>query len=185
MATPSSGTAVSATSQNPSSGWGWYLFFGIIIGLIGALALGSVVATTYFTTMLLGWLFLIAGVVWFFSIFFSSENRLSNAFLGILYAIVGLAILFNPGISLATLTLFLAIAWTVSGLVRVIAGLFGATESRAWSIIGGIATFLLGVAVWMGWPEASLYFIGLFVAIDLVLIGVMMSIYALRLRSSF
>jgi uncharacterized membrane protein HdeD (DUF308 family) len=170
-----------AFGENPRA-WGVYTLVGVGLILLGIFALGSISFTSYFTTLLLGWILVIAGAMEFFSIFFSSEHRLMNAMLGILYAMVGLVIVSNPSLSLAALTLFLAIAWTVSGLVRTVSAFSGEAGARAWNIFGGIVTFLLGVFVWIGWPESSLFVVGLFVGLDLLLAGAAMTALGFRLR---
>jgi uncharacterized membrane protein HdeD (DUF308 family) len=159
------------------------MFFGIVLMLAGILALGSLAFTSVLTTSLIGWIFLIAGIVKFFSIFFASQDRLASAMLGILYFIIGLIIILNPTVTLATLTLILAIAWTVGGAVSAITALFASGEDyRGWRIFGGIITFLLGVLVWSGWPESSLYIVGLFVGIDLIIAGAGMTALSYRLK---
>ena len=166
--------------------WGWALFFGILLASTGVFALGSLAFASTFTTLVLGWLLLIGGIIQFFSMFFVNENRLWSAALGILYGVIGVIIISSPGLSLATLTLFLGIAWTVGGLIRIFGGLFMSNEEtgggRGWAIAGGIVTFLLGLLVWMGWPQSSLYIVGLFVGIDLLLGGIALSVLAYQLR---
>ncbi len=175
--------SVTTYEDRPGS-WGVYMFFGIVLVVVGILALFSVAFTSYFTTLLLGWLFLIGGIIEFFSIFFARENRLAAAALGILYAIIGIVIISNPGITLATLTLVLAIAWTVGGLVRVVSAMFSIEDGRGWQIAGGIVTFLLGILVWIGWPESSLYLVGLFIGFDLLIAGLAMTGLSLQLRKA-
>jgi uncharacterized membrane protein HdeD (DUF308 family) len=77
----------------------------------------------------------------------------------------------SPLRAAAVLTLVLAISFLVGGAARL---LFAATHKfpgRGWVVVSGVITFMLGAIIWQGWPEASLWVIGLFVGIELVFSG--------------
>jgi uncharacterized membrane protein HdeD (DUF308 family) len=175
-----------ADSSSPSAkqSWGAHLFVGILLMITGIFALGSIAFTSVFTILLLGWVLIIGGAAQFFSIFFIKKDRLGMALLGILYFVFGLMIISNPGVSLAVVTLFMAIMWTVGGLVRAVAALLDNSEHKALNLIGGIITFILGVMVWSGWPESSMYILGLFVGIDLLIAGIAWTGFSIKLRKS-
>jgi uncharacterized membrane protein HdeD (DUF308 family) len=40
-----------------------------------------------------------------------------------------------------------------------------------WVLLNGVVDLVLGGLIWSGWPESSLWVIGLFVGIDLILHG--------------
>ncbi len=158
-------------SEPTSSSWGWWVL-GIALILLGIVALGSVLTTSAVSILLLGWLLLIVGIVQFFAGFFVSAHKLSTVLLGVLWAIAGVFIIANPGVSLATLTLVLAVALTIGGLVRLIASFGDEGTNRGWRIFGSLVTLLLGIMVWAGWPESSFYIFGIFIGIDLVIGGI-------------
>jgi uncharacterized membrane protein HdeD (DUF308 family) len=149
-----------STYADTSTGRGVYIFFGIVLGLLGLIALSSLAFTSLLTTIFFGWLFFLGGIVEFFSIFFSSEGRSGRAALGILYGIIGLLILSNPAITLATLTLILAIGFTVGGLVRAIGSLFEDSSTKGWDVAAGLVALALGILIWVNWPGSSLYIMG-------------------------
>ena len=51
-----------------------------------------------------------------------------------------------------------------------------------WVLIGGIINLTLGIMIWMQWPEASLWVIGLFIGIDLIFTGWTWVMLALSVR---
>jgi uncharacterized membrane protein HdeD (DUF308 family) len=65
----------------------------------------------------------------------------------------------------------LAAAFLLGGAMRVIYALIQSFAGRGWVLINGFISVLLGIAIWRGWPESSLWVIGLFIGIDLVFNG--------------
>jgi uncharacterized membrane protein HdeD (DUF308 family) len=85
--------------------------------------------------------------------------------------VAGLILLANPALGALTLTLVLAFFFLVGGLMR----LFGAASSdaphRAWTILNGSVSALLGILLWIHWPGSGLWFIGLAIGIELIFRG--------------
>lgn len=172
-------SVVTNTPQN----WGLMLFLGLLLIFGGLLALSSVAIASAVTILLLGWFLLFDGIIMFFSMFFVREGRFALATLGILYALLGAVIIANPTATLSLLTIIFAIAWTVSGLVRTFAAIGSRShEGRGYDIAAGLATLLLGILVWVGWPEASLYILGLFIGFEFLILGIAWTARSFRLR---
>jgi uncharacterized membrane protein HdeD (DUF308 family) len=89
--------------------------------------------------------------------------------LGVLYIIAGFITFENPLLAAAVLTLALGVTLVVSGIMRII--LAFSMTARAWVILSGIITMLLGLIILAHWPVSSLYVLGLFLGIDLVFAG--------------
>jgi uncharacterized membrane protein HdeD (DUF308 family) len=69
------------------------------------------------------------------------------------------------------LTLMLAAAFLLGGATRVIYALIHSFAGRNWVVMNGFISLLLGIAIWRQWPESSLWVIGLFIGIDLIVNG--------------
>ena len=69
------------------------------------------------------------------------------------------------------LTLMLAAAFLLGGVMRVIFALIHSFAGRGWVLLNGFISVLLGISIWRQWPESSLWIIGLFIGIDLVFNG--------------
>ncbi len=89
-----------------------------------------------------------------------------------LYIVAGFITFENPLLAAATLTLLLGIALLASGSMRIVLA-FSMKEATPWIwvLISGIITLLLGLVILVHWPVSSLYILGLFLGIDLVLAG--------------
>lgn len=72
----------------------------------------------------------------------------------------------------------------VGGTFRIIMALSERFPSWGWVAFNGAVTLLLGFLIWRQWPEASLWVIGTFVGIDLVLMGTNFLAWGIGFRSA-
>ncbi len=149
---------------------GWFLALGLLLVGLGFLAILADFATTLATVLLFGVLLLVAGVV---QIVHALSNARWGGFAGhllggILYAVIGGTIVFDPVAGAIGLTFLLAIFFVAGGIFKV---LLGVQAESGWSAFGGLIDFLLGFLIWVGWPKTAIWVIGLFVGIELLLAG--------------
>ncbi len=162
--------------------WWAFMLLGVLLIVLGLIALGMVGYASLISVMMIGWLLLIAGIAQpFVTLDTSSRSFFVHLLIGIFYAVVGLLILLHPGVTLVTMTLMLAVLLVSGGLVRIIAGALH-REHRVWLIIGGAVTLLLGLLIWAGWPENALWVLGMFLGLDLLMTGVTWVAVALTIR---
>ncbi|MEH2505516.1 uncharacterized membrane protein HdeD (DUF308 family) [Bradyrhizobium sp. AZCC 1578] len=176
-------TSTSDTAKSPQAGsdtaplrakWGWIVALGIVYLLAGFIALGSVAMATVVSVFLVGVMMIIAGVAEVFSAFQikSWGKFLLWALLGVLYIIAGFATFQNPLLAAVLLTLVLGASLVVSGIMRIVLAFSMKREMPwIWVALSGVITLLLGVLILVRWPVSSLYILGLFLAIDLIMAG--------------
>ena len=71
------------------------------------------------------------------------------------------------------MTLILGVALVASGIMRITLALSMKERTpRIWVILSSVITLLLGLVILAHWPVSSLYILGLFLGIDLILAGV-------------
>ncbi len=159
--------------QEVGQHWGWFLAMGIVMVIIGTLALGSSVAVTLFSMLFLGWLMIIAGVVEAVHAFWKKEwgGLFLHLLIGVLYVVVGFMVLANPAASALSLTLIMAIFFILMGIFRIIIAGAMRFPHWGWVLFNGIITLILGVIIWRQWPISGLWVIGLFIGIDLIISG--------------
>lgn len=155
------------------SRWLWFLVIGTCVMLLGFTAISAVLFTTLTTVLLIGIVLLVGGVIQLVNAFQVRTWRgfFVHALGGVLHLLVGAVLVEHPLRAAAVLTLVLAVAFLVGGAARLIYGAAHSFPGRSWVLVNGAVTFLLGLAVWQGWPGASLGVIGLFVGIELVFSG--------------
>ena len=71
------------------------------------------------------------------------------------------------------MTLLLGIALVASGIMRIIIA-FSMKQGTPWIwvVLSSVITLLLGLVILAHWPVSSLYILGLFLGIDLIVAGV-------------
>lgn len=152
---------------------GWFFALGAAQLIAGTVALIMTAAATLLTVVVIGSLALAGAAVEAASTMWSRawQEGLAHMLVALLYGAFGMVVLANPGLAASTLTLVLAVLLLVNGAVRF--GLAVTGQFRGWGMaaVGGALSALLGGLIWADWPENSLWVIGLFVGLDLVVMG--------------
>lgn len=151
----------------------WFFVWGIILIVLGFIAIASSVLTTLISVLLLGWILVFSGV---FDVIHGLTRRRWHGFFlnllaGLLYAVVGFLMVSNPALAAATFTLLIAMLLVVAGTFRLIIGFSMPFNHRGWLILNGMIAILLGLSIWRSWPISGLWVIGLFIGIDLIVDG--------------
>jgi uncharacterized membrane protein HdeD (DUF308 family) len=153
---------------------GWIIALGVVYIVAGIIALGSVVLATVATVFVVGIMMVIAGVAEVINAFQIKTwgKFLFWLLLGALYIVAGFLTFENPLLAAAIFTLFLGISLIASGIMRIVLA-FGMQQAMPWIwvLLSGVITILLGLVIVAHWPVSSLYILGLFLGIDLVIAG--------------
>ena len=153
---------------------GWIIALGVVYLLAGFIALGSVAMATVASVLVVGVMMIIAGVAEVFSAFQikSWGKFLLWVLLGLLYIIAGFVTFENPLLAAALLTLILGASLVASGIMRIILAFSMKQEMPwIWVLLSGVITLLLGMLILAHWPVSSLYILGVFLGIDLIMAG--------------
>jgi uncharacterized membrane protein HdeD (DUF308 family) len=161
---------------------GWFLFLGIVLVVLGAISMVAAFAATLATVLFFGVLLLVGGVTQIVHALSTARWRgfLLHLLGGVLYAAIGGMIIADPVSGAIGLTLLLAIFFIVGGVFKIVLGI---QAESGWFAFSGLIDLLLGVLVWVGWPQTGTWVIGLFVGIELVLAGLGLIMVASALRS--
>jgi uncharacterized membrane protein HdeD (DUF308 family) len=155
--------------------WGWIVALGVVYVIGGLIALGSVAMATVVSVFVVGVMMIIAGVAEVISAFQikSWGKFLLWVLLGVLYIIAGFVTFENPLLAAALLTLILGASLVASGVVRIILA-FSMKREAPWILVllSAVITLLLGLLILAHWPVSSLYILGLFLGIDLIMAGI-------------
>jgi uncharacterized membrane protein HdeD (DUF308 family) len=164
--------------------WWLFLILGLVSIVVGFLAISSSFIATLASVTVLGVLLLIEGISEVIHAVMVRNWRgfALHLLAAALYLLVGLFMLENPVQAAAVLTLLLTASFFVGGLLRIIFSLVVRFPAWPWVVLTGIVDLILGVFLLNSWPESSLWVIGLFVGIDLLLHGWSWVILALTVR---
>jgi uncharacterized membrane protein HdeD (DUF308 family) len=166
--------AIQLTGANElRQSWGWYLIFGIVLIVLGTIALGSSLLMTIASVFFFGWILIVGGIMEVVHAFW--HKRWAGFFLdlltGILYVVAGWMIMSNPKESALLLTLVIAMFLVFEGVFRIVAALAVRYPHWGWLLFNGVISLLLGIMIWRQWPYSGLWVIGLFVGIEMLLNG--------------
>jgi uncharacterized membrane protein HdeD (DUF308 family) len=167
--------------------WRMFLAEGIVLLVLGALAIVVPPLAGVATTILLGWLFLIGGAIGLVSTFGARQApgfvwSLLSALLSI---IVGGTLLWNPLAGLVTLTYVLIAYFIADGILIIVLSIMHrrALSGRwEWMLLNGIIDLVLAGVIIAGLPGTLLWALGLLVGIDLVFGGASLIAMALAAR---
>ena len=115
-----SATAMAAGLERIGHKWGWFLALGILLIVVGFLALGDTVAVTVISMIFFGWLLVLSAILHVVHWFRGSGQGFFLDLLGFIFdLVVGIILLTNPAVGAVALTLVLAVFFLVGGLMRI------------------------------------------------------------------
>jgi uncharacterized membrane protein HdeD (DUF308 family) len=155
--------------------WIWFLVLGIAMVLLGTFAIGwaCVVTLTVTATWIFGFFLLATGIGEVINSFWVGRwsGLLLHLLIGVLYVVVGFMVIDQPESAAVQLTLLIAIFLMISGILRVVFAIAESFPGKAWVLLNGAITFMLGLLIYKQWPLSGLWVIGTFIGIDLILNG--------------
>jgi uncharacterized membrane protein HdeD (DUF308 family) len=166
--------------------WGWFLAFGIILAVLGIVAVVRSVTATIVAMAFFGWLLLIASGIEIVQAVMVGHwaGFFYHLLAAILFGIVGLFFVTRPVISAEVATFFMAMFFLIDGLFLLVGSAVFAAPSWGWRMADGIIAIVLGLLVLAQWPVSGLWVIGLFIGINLIFYGAAWIALALDLRAS-
>jgi len=166
---------------------GWFLGLGVVLAVLGAIAVVAAFAATLATVFLFGVLLLIAGMFQAVQAFLAARWKgfFWHLLLGLLYALLGAILLADPVEGAIGLTLLLAAFFVVGGVLRIVLAVQRRGQVQTgWFLFGGILDLLLGLLIWIGWPATGMWVIGLFLGIELLFAGLSLIMVGLAMPRS-
>ena len=154
--------------------WGWIVALGFVYLIAGFVALGSIVMATVASVLVVGVMMIVAGIAEIINaVQIKSWGKfLVWALLGVLYVVAGFLTFENPLLAAALLTLMLGASLLASGIVRIFLAFSMKREMPwIWVALSGVITLVLGIVILAHWPVNSVYILGLFLGIDLIMAG--------------
>jgi len=131
---------------------------------------------TTFTAIIFGAFAIAAGVFQLYNGIAHTSgwvSKIANVVLALLYIGFGVLTFYNPLMGAAAITLAMAATFIAIGVIRAWIAWQNkeSFEYWGWALASGIITAILGILIAAAWPEASALFLGLYVALDLLMSG--------------
>lgn len=164
---------------------GTSILLSIVLIIFGLLAIALPIISSLGVAIVIGWLAIFAGIAQLVHAFQSKGigHIVWKILVAVFYLVAGASLIARPALGAAGLSLVLGIFLIAEGIADVIA--YFATRksgSSLWMLLDGIITLALGFMIWNHWPSGSLWIIGTFVGISMVMTGISRLMMALAVR---
>jgi uncharacterized membrane protein HdeD (DUF308 family) len=153
---------------------GWFIGLGIAFVLLGALSILLPPLASLATTVVIGWLLVIGGLV-------QGYHALQNprwggrgwALVGsVIHLVAGGLVIAFPVAGTMMLTLVLSAFLAASGITKIVRAVqHKRLPAWGWLVFDGVLSLVLGGMILLGWPSTAVWALGLLVGIDLVFSG--------------
>jgi uncharacterized membrane protein HdeD (DUF308 family) len=168
--------------------WVLFLVQGIIMIVLGFLAVARPMIATLAVEIFAGWLFLVGGVVGLAGIFtaWKTPGFVWGLIQAVMAILIGILLLWRPLAGVLTLTLLLAAFFAAQGITQIIAALIQRAAlpgSWGWVLVSGVIDLILAAIIISGWPGTATWVLGLMVGINLLMSGVALVTTAIACRS--
>lgn len=160
---------------------GVLLFEGILFILLGMAAIAVPGIFTLGIELLLGWIFLIGGVI---QLYRSFKSRNGSGFVpsiltALFYIIFGVLLLAFPITGIVSLTILISAAFLIDGLGKTALAIQARPfEGWGWILFSGLLSLAMALIIISGLPGTAAWVIGLLVGINMLFFG--FSLLAIR-----
>jgi uncharacterized membrane protein HdeD (DUF308 family) len=167
------------------SRWTWFVGYGLLCLVFGVLALTMVVASTLAVVFFVALMLIVAGGA---EIVLGFNSRDWPSFFlwvmsGVFYLVFGAFALARPEVAAAVLTAFVGAGFVIAGLTRMWLGFKLPAGPKAYVILAGVVTTVLGGLILAVWPGNTMMILGTLFGVDLVFYGASWIALGLKLRA--
>jgi uncharacterized membrane protein HdeD (DUF308 family) len=167
--------------------WGLFLAEGIILVILGLIAIVLPPLATITFTIIIGWLFLISGIVGLATTFMMrhAPGFWWSLLSGILGVAAGIVLLIWPISGALSLTLLLSAFFIVEGVASIMYAIDHRNQLTGrwgWMLLSGIVDLILAGIIVAGLPGTAAWALGLLVGINMLFGGTAMIGMALAAR---
>ncbi|HTV26472.1 MAG TPA: HdeD family acid-resistance protein [Xanthobacteraceae bacterium] len=167
--------------------WGLFLAEGIILVILGFIAILLPPLATITFTILIGWLFLISGIVGLVTTFMMRQapGFWWSLLSGILGVAAGIVLLIWPISGALSLTLLLSAFFVVEGVASIMYAIDHRNQLTGrwgWMLVSGIVDLILAAIIIAGLPGTAAWALGLLVGINMLFGGTALIGMALAAR---
>jgi len=159
--------------------WKLFLIEGVILALLGVAAIAVPWIATLAFTLVLGWLFLISGIVGLVTTFWmrGMPGFWWSLFSAIIAIAAGIILLTSPVSGALSLTFVLIAFFVIEGILTIMYAIEHRNQLSGrwgWMLASGIVDLILAGIIFAGLPGTAAWALGLLVGINLVFGGTAM-----------
>src|SRR5260370_10645393 len=165
----------------------WSIIWGVLLIILGMLAIGSPYIAAVAVTAVIAWLIVSAGVIHVVVAFHAhaAGSLIWKLLVGLAYVAFGIYLILHPALGVVSLTLVLASLFLIEGVLDIV--LFFQMRSvggSSWVLVDGIITLVLGLMIYMQWPASSVWAIGTLVGVSMFITALSRVMLSLAVRKT-
>jgi uncharacterized membrane protein HdeD (DUF308 family) len=156
--------------------WRLFLFQGVVMIILGGLAIAAPAAATIAVDIYIGWLLLISGIVGLVAMFSAKDIPafLWTLITAALSFAVGALLIWKPVEGALSLTILLSAFFIAEGVFQTVTSIAYRNvmgSSWGWMLASGMSDLALAAIIILGWPLTAIWVLGLLVGINLITSG--------------
>jgi len=168
--------------------WRLFLFQGVVMLILGVLAIAQPFVATIAVDIYIGWLFLISGIVGLVAMFSARDVPafLWTLLTGALSLAIGVMLIWKPVEGAVSLTIVLTAFFIVEGIFQIVASFTYrdvVPDSWGWMLASGVCDLILAGIIIFSWPFSASWVLGLLVGVNLLTSGIAIVVVAIEGRS--
>ncbi|HTC46176.1 MAG TPA: DUF308 domain-containing protein [Candidatus Aquilonibacter sp.] len=150
------------------------ILWGVLLVILGFVAIGTPFLAVVAVSVVVAWLIVLAGIVHIVLAFHAhGAGSISwKLLVGLAYLVFGGYTLLHPILSVASLTLLLAVLFVVEGALNIVLYFkMRPLHGSSWVLVDGLITLLLGAMIYVQWPFSAIWAIGILVGVSMMISG--------------
>jgi uncharacterized membrane protein HdeD (DUF308 family) len=168
--------------------WKLFLFQGVVMVILGILAVAWPVWATLAVDIYIGWLFLISGTIGLVAMFSARDVPafLWTLLTAALAMAAGVLLIWKPAEGAMSLTIVLTAFFIAEGIFQIAGSLAyrdAMPGSWGWMLASGISDLVLAGLLLLFWPVSAAWALGLLVGVNLITSGAAIVVTAVEARN--
>lgn len=154
---------------------GWSIALGILLIVLGVLAVATPLAAGVAASFVFGWVILFGSAAHFTYAWLErgAGAVLWQILIAVIYLFAAVWILFHPVGGVAALTPVLAFYIAAEGIFELaVFGAIRALPGTAWFLVDGIISLLVTALILFHWPTSSVWAVGTLIGVSLMMSGI-------------
>jgi uncharacterized membrane protein HdeD (DUF308 family) len=181
------------TQQRVSQNAAFLVIFGVLLGMLGVIAIAAPLAAGVAATMFVGLMVLSRGIMQlYYGIKVRHWGRRFGTYMGIGSLVVGALsvatgglLMINPVAGVQFLTLMLSLYLVIAGGFEMLHAIeMGTVRGWPFLLLTGFLTVLLGIILWRQWPLSGQWAIGVIVGSSFILSGISLAMLGIAARGN-
>jgi uncharacterized membrane protein HdeD (DUF308 family) len=168
----------------------WFLVYGVVMMLLGVLAIAAPGLATLAVEITVGWLLLLGGVFGLLAVFSTGRDMPGfwwDLLVAIICVLAGLSLLLRPAAGAVTLTILFTAYLLAGGIARIALAFRYRSElpgAWGWMLASGLIDIVLAMVILSGMPGTAVWVLGVLAGINMLIMGFAIVMAAVAVRKA-